>query len=136
MWNAKAAMKVRMCLKWFYDRVHMWPDLWKGVLYTRLIFQLWRGITSLVSKLLGWNFLSYKYNNRKVLLPIFKAVSSIQAELYILKVEKLDACIRPLFTNPVTYTYVCMYVVYICTRAETNIWLIRIFAWLHKHSNT
>ena len=33
----------------------------------------------------------------------YKAVGPIEGELYILKVEKLDACIRPLFTNSVTY---------------------------------
>ena len=33
----------------------------------------------------------------------FKAVGPIQAELHILKVEKLDACIRPLFANLVTF---------------------------------
>ena len=82
---------------------YMWPDLRKGVLYMHPIFQLWRGITSLVSKLLGWNVLSYKYNDRKVLLRTFKAVDPIQAELHILKIKKLDACIRPLFANLVTY---------------------------------
>ena len=50
------------------------------------------------------NFLSYKYNDRKEdLLPNFKAVGPTQAELHILKVEKLDACIGPLSANPVTY---------------------------------
>ena len=33
----------------------------------------------------------------------FKAVGQIQTELHILKLEKLDSYIRPLFTNPVTY---------------------------------
>ena len=33
----------------------------------------------------------------------FKAVAQLQAELHLLKVEKLDVCIRTLFTNPVTY---------------------------------
>ena len=40
------------------------------------------------------------------MLPNFKAVGPIEAELHILKVEKLDACIRPLFTNSVTYMHV------------------------------
>ena len=44
-----------------------------------------------------------KYNDTKVLLPNFRAVGQTQAELHILKVEKLDACTKPLFTNPVTY---------------------------------
>ena len=35
----------------------------------------------------------------------FKAVVQLQAELHLLKVEKLDACIRPLFANPVTYLF-------------------------------
>ena len=30
-------------------------------------------------------------------------VGPIEAELHIPKVEKLDACIRPLFTNSVTF---------------------------------
>ena len=33
----------------------------------------------------------------------FKAVAQLQAELHLLKVEILDACIRPLFANPVTF---------------------------------
>ena len=31
--------------------------------------------------------------------PNFQAVGPTEAELHILKVEKLDACIRPLFAN-------------------------------------
>ena len=38
------------------------------------------------------------------MIPSFKAVGPAEAELHILKVEKLDACIRPLFANSVTYT--------------------------------
>ena len=34
--------------------------------------------------------------------PNFKAVGPTEAELHILKVKKLDACIRPLFANSVT----------------------------------
>ena len=37
------------------------------------------------------------------MLPNFKAVGTIEAEIHILKVKKLDACIRPLFANLVTY---------------------------------
>jgi len=33
----------------------------------------------------------------------FEAISGLQAELCLVKVEKLDACIRFLFANPVTY---------------------------------
>ena len=40
---------------------------------------------------------------RTVLLPNFKAVSQTQASYTCrLKVEILDACVRPLFTNPAT----------------------------------
>ena len=39
----------------------------------------------------------------KILLPNVKAVDPIEAELHILKVEKLDACIRPPFANSATY---------------------------------
>ena len=35
--------------------------------------------------------------------PNVQAVGPTEAELHILKVEKLDACIRPLFANSVTY---------------------------------
>ena len=35
--------------------------------------------------------------------PNFKVVGATEAELHILKVEKSDACIRPLFANSVTY---------------------------------
>ena len=31
------------------------------------------------------------------------AVAQLQAELHLLKVEKSDECIRPLFANPVIY---------------------------------
>ena len=41
--------------------------------------------------------------DRKVQLPNFKAVCPTEDELHILKLEKLDACIRPLFGNSVTY---------------------------------
>ena len=40
------------------------------------------------------------------MLPNFKALGPTEAELHILKVEKLDACIRPLFANSVTYVCV------------------------------
>ena len=81
----------------------MWPDLRKGVLYTHLIMLLCRGIASFVNKILSWNFVSNTYNDRKGYLPNFKAVGQIGAELHIFKVEKMDACITPLFANPVTY---------------------------------
>ena len=37
-----------------------------------------------------------------VLLPNFKAVGQTQTEVHSLKVENLDACIRPLFANSAT----------------------------------
>ena len=83
----------------------MWLDLRKGVLYTHLIMQLCRGIASFVNKILSWNFASNKYNDRKSYLPNFKAAGQTGAELHIFKVEKMDACIRPLFANPVTYVH-------------------------------
>ena len=49
----------------------------------------------ILSMLLGWKFLSYKYSDRTVLLPNFKTVGTTQAELNILKVEKQDVCISP-----------------------------------------
>ena len=38
------------------------------------------------------------------MLPKFKTVGPIETELHILKFEKLDACIRPLFASSVTYS--------------------------------
>ena len=46
----------------------------------------------------------YNYNDRRVLLPNFKAVGPTQAELHPLKVAKSGACIRPPFANSVTYS--------------------------------
>ena len=43
---------------------------------------------------------------RKVFSQNFEAVTQLEAELHLLEVEKLDACIRPFFANPVTYTYI------------------------------
>ena len=40
--------------------------------------------------------LVYYNNDRKVFSPNFGAVTQLQAELHLLKVEKLDACTRPL----------------------------------------
>ena len=70
----------------------MWPNLWKGVLYMHLI--------------LRHNFI-YKW----AIIP--KISGQTQAELHSL--EKLDACIRPLFTNSVTYCTV------ICTRNNQSV---------------
>ena len=65
--------------------------------------QLYRGITSFVKKILSCNFISNNCNDSKAYFINFKAVGQTRAELHIFKVEKLDACIRPLFANPVTY---------------------------------
>ena len=93
----------------------MWPDLWKGVLYMHSFVWLWSGITSFVSELLSWNFLSYKCNDRKVLLSNFKAVGQthVNVELHSFKVEKLDVCIRPFshkFGHIIIIVYICVYV--------------------------
>ena len=58
--------------------------------YTCIRFCDWRDIPSFMSKFLGWNVSSYKCNDRTVLLWNFRAVGQKQAELYSLKVEKLD----------------------------------------------
>ena len=62
-------------------------------------------MTSFLSELLGQNFKSYKCNDRTVLLLHFKALGQTQAELQIPKFEKVDACIRSLFANLVTYAH-------------------------------
>ena len=38
------------------------------------------------------------------MLPNFRAYNQTQVELHILKGEKCDECIRPFFTNSVTYS--------------------------------
>ena len=42
-------------------------------------------------------------NDSKVSPQNLRALDKPQAKLCLLEVEKLDACIRPLFANPVTY---------------------------------
>ena len=74
----------------------------KGVIHASNFVSL-KIYNLILSELLGQIFQSYTCNDRTVLLPNFKAVGQTQAELHSLKVEKLDACIRPLFTNLVTY---------------------------------
>ena len=41
----------------------------------------------------------HKYNNRKFLLPNFKAVGQTQVELQIFKADKPDACTKTLSEN-------------------------------------
>ena len=57
-------------------------------------------------KLLSWIF-SYRFSDRKILLPNFKAVDQTQVEWLpekqALDVEKLDAGIKFFFANPVTF---------------------------------
>ena len=57
--------------------------------------------------------------DRKALLSNFKAVGQTLAELHSLKDENLDACIRPLFANLVTYViYIIADCRYLCTIKE------------------
>ena len=49
------------------------------------------------------NLHSHKSNDRKSIIQNFKTVGQSQVELRSCTVEKLDASIRPLFANPVTY---------------------------------
>ena len=109
----------------------MWLDLQKGVLYTHPIVWLWSGITSFLSKLLDWNFWSCTGNERTVLLPNFKAVGQTKAELCSLKVEKLDACIRPLFANPVTYTLIIIRFINCSHQWSRYFHLCNFRAWIH-----
>ena len=106
MWHKKFYIVASLVYNiYIYIYIYM-TGFAKRVLYMHPIVWLRRGITLFVSKLLSWNFLSYKYNDRKILLPNFIAVGQTHTELYSLKVEKLDACIRPLFANLVTYIFV------------------------------
>ena len=63
------------------------------------------------------NLHSHKINDRKSIVQNFKTVIQSQLELHCCKVEKLDASIRPLFANPVTYVYT--YTTYL--RVEPNV---------------
>ena len=82
--------------------MNVWPDFWKGS-YTHIILQLWWSITLYAVKPLSWNLLSLYLYDIAVCLQNFN-IDKPQAELCLLKFEKLDACIRLLFPNPVTYT--------------------------------
>ena len=44
------------------------------------------------------------WNDSEVVSPNFRAVDLPHTALYVLKVQKLDVSIRPLFANPVTHT--------------------------------
>ena len=39
----------------------------------------------------------------KFITQNFEAIAGLEAELCLVKVDKLDACMRPLFANLVTY---------------------------------
>ena len=96
----------------------------EGLIHEFNFVTLKRGTTSFISELSGQYFQSYKYNDRTVLLPNFKAVGQTQAELHSLKVEKLDAHKRPLFANLVTFTVGSSLVL-----LSALLWLL----WLHVH---
>ena len=53
-------------------------------------------------------------------LQNFRALGKPQAELCLLKFEKLDVCIRPLFANPVTYSYSYSYLLRTCIASHSN----------------
>ena len=57
---------------------YMWPNLQKGVIYMQCNFEA-RGITSFVSKLLGWNFQCHKSNDSRVVPPSFRVIGWTQA---------------------------------------------------------
>jgi len=82
---------------------YMWPDLRKGVSYTHPIFQLWQDTTQLVVQLLLQNFVEWILQHQTTLWPNVNLIALLHIELCFFKVVKSDACIRHLFTNPVTY---------------------------------
>ena len=81
----------------------MWPDLRKGVLYTHPIFQLQGGITWLEVYLKLWKFVKRLCYHYTKLTVNFSFIAEPHMKLCLIKVAKSDACIRPLFANPVTY---------------------------------
>ena len=77
----------------------MWPDLWKGALYMHPILQLLKCITQWVVKQLSSDLFNIKF--------IPQTIAQLQAELCLVIVGKLDACLRLLFANPVTINESC-----------------------------
>jgi len=73
----------------------MLPDLQKGVLYTHPILQLCKSITQCVVKQLSSNLVTMLSNVVQFIPQNFEAIAVLQAELCLVKVEKLDACIKP-----------------------------------------
>ena len=70
-------------------------------------------------------FLSYTLSDRKVLQPNFKAVDQVWAELHILKVEKLDACIRLLFANLLTRVTGSVKSLNVSMKILTHFWCLK-----------
>ena len=60
----------------------------------------------------------------------FKAVSQLQAELHLLKVEKLDECIRPLFANNVLHGLFLSHILNYKTQLE----VVAVFIPPHKYN--
>jgi len=60
-------------------------------------------ITQCVVKQLSSDLVTVLPNVVKFIPQSFEAIAQLQAELCLVKFGKLDACIRPIFTNLVTY---------------------------------
>ena len=80
-------------------------------IYTYPMLQVWSSITSFNNKILNWNFLWCKYNDRNILLPNFKAVGQTQAEWHSLKSNNW-MFYKTLFAGPVTYVCVICMVIF------------------------
>ena len=82
---------------------HMWPNLRKGVLYTHPNVWLYGCVTQLLLYLQLWNLVAGLSCHCANSTENFSVVACLQMKLWLVKVGKLDACIRPLFANSVTY---------------------------------
>ena len=80
---------------WFqiWEKISDW--IWIFYVHTRTciwFFNFVKGHNFICKQAIRPKFLTYKYNDRTVVLSNFKAVDPTQAELHSLKVEKLDVC--------------------------------------------
>jgi len=80
----------------------IWPDLRKRVFHMHLVYQLSWFITSDWKQLLPWTLDSSEYQHRFKDGENFRG-SELYAFLQSFKFIELHVCVRPPFTNLVTY---------------------------------
>ena len=81
----------------------------KRVLYSHPNFQIYKSVTPPMIKLQFWNFVQCFPYHWSCVSVNFESLAQSHAKLCLLKVQKSDASIRPLFPNPVTIMLVTSY---------------------------